>query len=391
MGHPNLIERGYETPLKQRNITCFVGNGFDLQALGDFSQQIDTRYTSFFHFLKMRSFNSENLIFQEMVRLQKHGKTDWVDVEAVVAGLTGKHEVPKLLDNLRTIQQEFAAYLDIVVSSSFLNDLGASSSAENWAINSLQSFLGDLNEDEYKSLQFPKSCRHYDVFSFIFLNFNYTPIFDNYIYLDSKQFDPRQCRWADRNFQFEPNPKNMSGLAEWDANTSFSSYVLTEVFHPHGTQGTARPLLFGTDLPKTNDFKKDSISRLSKHFWAQNNVRHKHLFDNTELYIIFGCSLGESDRWWWANLLDSLKEVKPYDLSSKNNSTTHSYINFQPEVILYWYNSDGKATRESVINSLFAAADRNELRDELSQYVHVVLFDDSTDRVWLNTQRTESA
>ena len=39
-----------------------------------------------------------------------------------------------------------------------------------------------------------------------------------------------------------------------------------------------------------------------KSFWARDELRYKDKFNDTELFIIYGSSIGESDSWWWNNV-----------------------------------------------------------------------------------------
>lgn len=55
---------------------------------------------------------------------------------------------------------------------------------------SLSLFLKDLSEVDFKKFKFPKTTTHYNMFNFLFVNFNYTSLLDSYIYLDKNQFDP---------------------------------------------------------------------------------------------------------------------------------------------------------------------------------------------------------
>lgn len=41
--------------IRQHNIMVLVGNGFDIQAFSDLNVRGDTKYTSFYYFLKSRS------------------------------------------------------------------------------------------------------------------------------------------------------------------------------------------------------------------------------------------------------------------------------------------------------------------------------------------------
>ena len=85
------------------------------------------------------------------------------------------------------------------------------------------------------------------------------------------------------------------------------SYLLTDVVHPHGMQYVPRSLLFGVDAAE------ESAGKLAKPYWAQNDTKFGDLFPETDLFIIFGCSLGESDGWWWRNIVDRLTRSEPCD------------------------------------------------------------------------------
>jgi hypothetical protein len=116
---------------------------------------------------------------------------------------------------------------------------------------------------------------------------------------------------------------------------------------------------------------------LAKPFWAQNKRRYEHLFGDTELFIIFGCSLGETDRWWWRHIAESLGQDRP---------RPEGGISYKPELIIYWYNGGQGLTQSAVREKFLRAAGFSDQTD-LAEYIHVVLHDDSTDRVWLNTSR----
>ncbi|QWL30910.1 AbiH family protein [Rathayibacter toxicus] len=245
------------------------------------------------------------------------------------------------------------------------------------AVKSLDSFVGDLDASEYKRLNFPHRCENFDIYNFLFFNFNYTSIFDNFIYLDRKQFDPMPYATVDRNFSFEGNPKGIAGARVRPGN-KFSSYVMTEIVHPHGIQGVPRSLLFGIDMPATINGNQDQALRLAKPFWAQNAKRYEHLFKDTELFIIFGCSLGESDRWWWKNVAESLCQERSYAGSSNR---------FFAEVIIYWYDAGKDLTPDEVKIRFLEAAGVMDRRRELEPFIHVVIYNAESDRTWLRTLR----
>ncbi len=378
MGHRDYRDAGFTSPGNQHNIMAFVGNGFDIQVMHDYESPVDTRYTSFYHFLKLRSFNEGNRILQEMERLSAAGKENWSDVESVVGDLLVTQQVGAdgLASGLREMQGQFSEFLDLAVPSSLLARLGVDSMDRELAIQSLEGFLGDLEPEEYKRVGFPGNVNNFDVYNFVFINFNYTPLLDDLVYLDQKQFDPLPYKTVDRNFDFKGNPKDVVG-ASVRPGDHFSSYLMTEVVHPHGHQSIPRSLLFGIDEPAQTARNTDRTLRLAKPFWAQNKRRYEHLFGDTELFIIFGCSLGETDRWWWRHIAESLGQDRP---------RPEGGISYKPELIIYWYNGGQGLTQSAVREKFLRAAGFSDQTD-LAEYIHVVLHDDSTDRVWLNTSR----
>ena len=205
----------------------------------------------------------------------------------------------------------------------------------------MSKFLKDINNIvDYNRLQFKNVTSHYDLFNFLFVNFNYTALFDNYIFLDTAQFDPHIYKGVDRNFDFynESIPKNPSNETIW------SSYLMADVIHPHGTQNIPRSIIFGADIPSCKPNSKEKF--LNKPFVAQNDNKYFDFFDNTELFIIYGMSLGLTDSWWLDSIFEQLmKEDK------------------QSELIIYWH-SNQNTNCDFVINKFFNSCVRH--RDKLS-------------------------
>ena len=106
---------------------------------------------------------------------------------------------------------------------------------------------------------------------------------------------------------------------------------MQDIVHPHGYQNIPRSMLFGveSDKYKNNWFAK----RLVKSYWAQNDQKYQSFFDNTELFIIYGASLGITDSWWWKNIFDSI-------------------LNKNSELIIYSHsNSDKEDVKNRFINA----------------------------------------
>ncbi|MDL9939042.1 hypothetical protein QSJ18_20060, partial [Gordonia sp. ABSL1-1] len=114
---------------------------------------------------------------------------------------------------------------------------------------------------------------------------------------------------------------------------------------------------------------------LMKPYWAMNRIEYGHLFPDTRLFIIFGCSLGESDGWWWRHVCQELKR-KP-DGSPRS------------ELVIYWWSPAKKpASREDVLDKFFAGAKvdaHSPERTSVQDLIQVVLYTDETSPVFLAT------
>lgn len=270
---------------------------------------------------------------------------------------------------------EFSAFLDSVVNPQILTALSSKVRKGKSTVRSLEGFIEDVDDSgAHGRLSTLQRMDIGDLFNFRFVDFNYTPLLDNYIYLDKEQFDPHPYRQSDRNMNFRPNPHGFDHRIGFKGG-SMVSYVVTEVVHPHGAQHTPRSILFGIDSAAAG-----RADRLAKPYWAQNAVRHESYFGETHLFIIFGCSLGSSDQWWWSHIASALENSKPV-LDNPDG--------LSPDLLLYWRRGkqDDGLTQEDILKKFAAGAGRADdvhLLDVLRARAYVVLYDDATPRAWLN-------
>ena len=100
---------------------------------------------------------------------------------------------------------------------------------------------------------------------------------------------------------------------------------------------------------------------------------------DTELFIAFGCSLGESDRWWWRRIADALGQER--ERSDGDGDGT-----YQAELIIYWYNQGPQALTAREVRRRLPEKPADMAEDATAEdFIHVVLHDASSDRTWLST------
>lgn len=357
----NYKEEGYISGIKQQhNIMIFIGNGFDISVLRKYrDDNLVTSYSKFYDYLCYKGFDSDNILFKKMSADKNSGKENWSDFESSLDELLQNNVSTDRLDEaLSEIQNLFLLFLNEIVTPEILVKLNNDVVINKWGKKALSCFLGDLDEEDYEKMAFPKETNHYHMFNYLFVNFNYTSLFDNYIYLDKNQFEPHPHISVDTNFVFYPNPNGFteSGINE---KTVWSSFVMMDTIHPHGYQNIPRSLLFGTENDKYVSIRK--LNKFNKSYWAQNNQKYKSYFDDIKLFIIYGTSIGETDSWWWKKIYDSIL---------MSNS----------ELIIYYFNNNSyekNYIKDRFINACKIDSSEEEI-SKVKEKIYVVLYNSNS-------------
>lgn len=380
MGYRAFTTAEYLKLRSQHNIMVLVGNGFDIQVARRYESRFSPRFPAFYHYLLSRDFEPSNLVVQQMAAAKEDGLENWSDVEAAIGRLItpegGGHSADAVYEATLAIQAAFSEYLELVAPPDLLARVGEDSARGSLAVKSMADLIGDVAKgaQTFSSFVFPKETYHYDLFNYLFVNLNYTPLLDDYVFRDAQQFRPQAHTYADRNFMFWPNPTNHPD-GSGNQETGWSSYVRSEVIHPHGQQAIPRSLLFGIDAPDNFAPGRDPHRKLTKPYWAMNRIEYSHLFSDTRLFIIFGCSLGKSDGWWWRRVYEALNRQADETLRS--------------ELIIYWWSPVASPdTREEVLRTFFAgvAGDSDEPeRANVEDRIQVVLYTDGSPPAFLAT------
>ena len=336
----------------QINIMAFFGNGVDIQLMEYLKSPYRTSYQNFYNYLCYKNFDKDNMIFQKMTEDKKDNEKDpnikqnWSDFENSLIEIfnqPGWLKIEKLTKDFTQFQIEFSNFLNEIITPNMLARLGNDSTEKGIALNSFTRFLGDLDWKNFNKLAFPRKTKHYSLFNWEILNFNYTSMLDNILSLDKGQFDPHPHKFADRQILFYPNPEDReSKLEEFIHNgkleegyvvdpylnkdTEYSSYLMINITHPHGYQNVPKSMLFGFDNGSqiTQEKKRYLAKHFLKPYWAQNDRRYKSYFNNTDLFILYGLSLGDSDFWWWNNILNSLLETDSELINYNGNNESDS-------------------------------------------------------------------
>ena len=351
----------------QINIMALFGNGVDIQLMSYLNSPYRTSYQNFYNYLCYKNFDKDNIIFQKMNRDKKENEKDptikqnWSDFESSLIDIFNdgnRIDVKKLSNDFKQFQIEFSNFLNEIITPNMLAQLGRDSSEKRFALSSFEKFLGDLDFKNFKKLRFLSKVTpnyrfsNHKLFNWEILNFNYTSMLDNILVLDKEQYDPRSKtkKESDTQIYFVKRPKKYKDSYSW--SDVFHSYLMTNITHPHGYQNVPKSMLFGFDNENqiTNPANRYKAKNFLKPYWAQNDKRYKSYFNDTDLFIIYGMSIGSSDFWWWNNILNSLLET-------------------DSELIIYNYNSN-KESDSDTINRFINAATNEKLDDGKLDKLH---------------------
>lgn len=298
------------------NIVYLIGNGFDISVLNQFSYK-NTSYTEFYNFLqekKKEGIMSNNSVLDRVERDKASGKENWSDFEETTGEmlLEGNYEIDKLKKDFEEFQYKFSEFLYDLVTPNLLQKLDSEFSQRGMyklknktedrsrAEDTLFYFMNDIeNMGDAKNMNLKESIDHKMVLNYTFFNFNYTSLFDSYIYLDKNVFDPKKYKKGKNNCEININPRKFEGLHSNNPR-KFVEIKNLDVIHPHGQYMVPRSMLFGIEERPGLDVGK--YKYFIKSYWNQKKDYYS-ILKEANLFIIYGMSLGKSDANWWREII----------------------------------------------------------------------------------------
>lgn len=358
--------------MKEHQIMIFISNGFDISVLKKYGKGITTSYDSFYSFFKYRfPNNNSNILIEQMEKAKAEDKENWSDFEAILdeslysLSKDDKDQTEKMNNDLSEIQQSFSRFLndiiddDIIVNISRANDVMVDSNNNCAKLTFKGSYFKDLNKEQYESMLFHNLLDNNESLKYTFINFNYTSLLDNYLYLQKKMFDPRPFSTSNNNIIMDINPHTYAHSGHSDP---YMKLLPIDIFHPHGIQDVPKSLLFGIENSEYCN-QRDQRRVFVKSLWAQCREKYSDRFDKTELFIIYGCSIGKSDSWWWSRIYERLVDNNP------------------AELIIYNYgNEDENVVKERFINNCSIKENDKEKIKIAKDKIYIVNFDNDRDR-----------
>jgi len=303
--------------MEKVQIMVFVGNGFDISVLEKYGIRT-TKFEEFYkYFIDRNPDRKKNSLIEEMENAKKNDKENWSDFEAqlniMLDKIKAEDKVKNLSEDLNEIQKAFSRFLNEIVDDNLIEQISddiekAVKDGKSFALDIISAFWTDLAENQSAKIKFIDCINHNINLNYIFINFNFTSVLDNFIYLDKEVFEPKKFKSSENNFELNIKTKKKKDKT---GNKKFFCDLAIKTHHPHGHQSIPKSLLFGTEVKEKNNesiYKKNLNKKFIKSYWARCNLNYGELFEESKLFIIYGCSLGESDSWWWNKIYSRLEK-----------------------------------------------------------------------------------
>lgn len=362
------------------NATFIIGNGFDIGVLTALKETHKTSYIEFYNYLEFFLINKQNIIYQEIKKNEKYMNTQneslWTDFEKLLGKLfeenigtcTDKETYLKIIGDFEEIQYQFADFMNQVITPNILKAVSKLDGQKT-----LESFVFDLNECDFETCQFHIKVDNHMQLNYNFINFNYSTLFDNYIYW---HFDPHPFKKSENNSFFYNqkesalNKLTLKDVESKERRNHFKFIKTTHtIFHPHGHIAIPSSILFGTsengtyestvvDSETSNYFQEELRKRIDKPYWSQAKNTYASVINNTDLFVIYGHSIGETDAWWWREIIEHLDK------------------NREAEVIIYQYtdNSNSRQSKTMLSETLLKYAQINGDVESVKERIYTIEF-----------------
>lgn len=345
----------------KHTVSFIIGNGFDIGVLCALEKEFLTSYKEFYAYLSYFLKTQNNSIY-EAIRFLDNDSL-WVDYELLLENLvenkkleiekeTDRQEQKKIydtfIDDWKEIQYKFADFLNYVITPDTLKRVSALKGTKT-----LGSFLGDLQKEDWEKIAFKDYPRYQSEIEYKIFNFNYSTLADNYFF---HLFDRHPYNVSNNNTDFYPNPRGFKGEGYIQKYDKKSLRTTIKFYHPHGQLSIPESILFGigynrktyqTSTSSTSNFHENFGEKLTKKldklYWSELGAEKDLEIIQTDLFIIYGHSIGESDKWWWQKILQALArgdaELIIYDYDSQH--LKNQIIEYFPDL------------KESVENKIF--------------------------------------
>ncbi|MBM6742654.1 AbiH family protein [Enterococcus gallinarum] len=287
------------------NITFLLGNGFDIQC------GLQTSYINFYEYILKKKYSIEltqdrndklvskidNMIYSEIYKSKDNIDT-WADLELQLGIFTKRLKeenqdtklADKFLDDFEVLREDLNDYLKGI---QIQDDIQISDDFSDILFTTMDKFFYKVLEQEYDEIKFMLSENTNSHFNYRFISFNYT---------NSLEIILQNCKKTAKNNSF--NSSNLQQILN------------KEVINVHGVIDRFLTLGLNDETQLASDFfDKDDLIDLLKPDSLANSREYRrrnaeNTIENSDIIVIFGMSMGSTDKHWWEKIADVLLKAK---------------------------------------------------------------------------------
>ena len=369
-------------------ITFLLGNGFDIQC------GLKTSYLDFYKYILKKKYSIDltkeidkelalkidNIIYSEIYK-SKDNIENWADLELQLGVFTKrlKKRLNELDQDVQKIANKFLIDFEILLedlndylkSIQIQDDVKIKEDFSDVLYTTMNDFFYGVLQRENDELNNILVDNYSSHFNYRCISFNYTNTLKKVI---------QSCSEVSM-----PNRLN---------NSSHSHIFDKEIINVHGVIGRYLTLGLNDETQLATDFfDMSDLNDLIKPKSLENNREYmrrdaENLIDNSDIIVIFGMSIGSTDKHWWEKIAYSLMNSKNKKLIIHLYEKTPSFLSPRK----------ARIRRESKENDFLSHLDNLDLSDEqkaqLRKQIYIVTNSEyilNVDlRKYLNQDKNES-
>ena len=303
-------------------ITFLLGNGFDIQC------GLKTSYLDFYKYILEKKYSIDltkemdkesiseidNIIYSEIYKSRDKIET-WADLEFQLGVFTKQlkeknqdvqESANRFLDDFEILREDLNEYLKYI---QIQDEVEISEDFSDILSTTLDKFFKNLfsrEYDEVNNMLYANSNSH---FQYYFISFNYTNSLEKII---------QNCSVLSKKNSFN--------------SSSVSQIVYKKIINVHGVIDNLLTLGLNDETQLASDFFDiDELNDLIKPISLENNREYmrrdaENLIDKSDIIVIFGMSIGATDKHWWEKIAYSLMNSKNKKLIIHLYEKTPSFL-----------------------------------------------------------------
>lgn len=287
------------------NITFLLGNGFDIQC------GLQTSYINFYEYILKKKYSLElfqemdekfvskidNMIYSEIYKSKDSIET-WADLEFQLGAFTKRLKeenqetgiAERFLDDFETLREDLNEYLKGI---QIQDNVQINADFSEILFTTMDKFFNGVLEQEHDEIQSMLSENTNSHFNYRFISFNYTNSLQ--LVLQNSSKDTKR------------NSFNNSNL-----NQNFNKAII----NVHGVIDRFLTLGLNDESQLATDFfERDDLIDLLKPDSLANSREYRrrnaeNVIENSDIIVIFGMSIGSTDKHWWEKIAEVLLKAK---------------------------------------------------------------------------------